>query len=124
MAKKKELNAEGEFDYDYRNDVLFFKVKNREYSHSMEISSYIIDIDVEDFVVGLQIFDASKFLNTSKDSLRQIKNWKLQANTKGNMIEVRIIFNTLIRNKIIEKQPIITYSTNENFPDSKMVCTI
>ena len=34
--KARHLEAEGEMDYDYVNDVLFFKIKNREYSFSIE----------------------------------------------------------------------------------------
>ena len=32
----RHLTGEGEMDYDYLNDILFFKVKEREYDRSLE----------------------------------------------------------------------------------------
>ena len=58
----RHLTGEGEMDYDYINDILFFKVKNREYDRSLEFENLVIDIDSENFIIGIQIFDASKFL--------------------------------------------------------------
>ena len=34
--KERNLEAEGEMDYDFVNDILFFKVKDREYNFSLE----------------------------------------------------------------------------------------
>ena len=43
--KSKHLEAEGEMSYDYANDILFFKVKNREYNSSIEFQNMVIDAD-------------------------------------------------------------------------------
>ena len=43
--KMKHLEAEGEMDYDFANDILFFKVKDRDYNFSLEFQNMVIDID-------------------------------------------------------------------------------
>src|SRR3989344_5425476 len=99
----KTLKAKGEFDYDFKNDILFFKASNREYAKSIEVENMVIDIDKEKFIVGLQIFDASEFFKLSKKVLLKIPHWELNASTHDSMAEIRLKFEVNIRNRIIEK---------------------
>ncbi len=117
---KRHLEKEGSFDYDYVNDILFFKVNEREYSHSIELRDYVIDIDTEDYVVGLQIFNASNYFNMTKISLREVKNWKLKTLVENNYIEIRLVFNSIIRNKIIEKNPILVQKVENKILNSSV----
>lgn len=121
MENDRLLNGEGEFDYDLANDILFFKVKNREYSYSMELSNYVIDLDDEGFVVGMQIHNASDLFELRKESLKNVNAWKLEASIKDKVIQVKIFFNTIFRNRTIEKNPILVERTLEDLPDS-LVC--
>lgn len=123
--KVRQLNAtgKGETDYDFSHDTLFFKVRNREYDHSIELDNIVVDIDKENFITGVQIFEAAKFLQIPKDALRSVLQWKLNAAIDENKLELRISFMAMIRNKLIEKNPIIIESLKENLPDSKMVMT-
>jgi uncharacterized protein YuzE len=126
-GQAKNLNAKGEFNYDYRNDILFFKVKNREYEKSIELENMVIDIDSEDFLVGLQIFDASKYFGIPKVHLRVAFQWKMQASIskvseEESKMEVRLMFQIKIRNKIRQPEPIITQNIRDSLEDSKMVC--
>lgn len=118
--KSKHLEAEGEMSYDYANDILFFKVKNREYNSSIEFQNMVIDVDKEEFIVGLQIFDASKFLQIDKSHLGQMPKWKFQAKIDGNTIELRLFYQVSIRNQIIEKNPIIIQENTTNLPEQTM----
>ena len=60
----------GEMDYDYKHDILFFKTKDRKYSKSIELlDNLVVDVDKEGFLVGIQIFDASLYLNVDKKNL-------------------------------------------------------
>jgi uncharacterized protein YuzE len=122
--KPKHLEAEGEMDYDFAEDILFFKVKNREYSFSIEFQNMVIDIDEEKFVVGIQIFEASKFLRMSKINLREIPRWKFNAKIEGNVMELRLNYEVQIRNKIYEKSPIIIQENKAGLPSPQMVQTI
>jgi len=120
---KKLFNVSGEWDYDLSNDILFFKIKNREYSHSIELKNLVIDIDRDNYIVGLQIFNASKFFNVDKIVLNGTKDWKLEINTEQNTAEIRLVFNVLYRNKLIEKNPILIQPFNKEMPDSRIICT-
>ena len=121
MPEKRQLNSKGEMDYDYSNDILFFKSKNREYSRSKEFSNIVLDIDKEDFIVGIQIFDASKFLRIPKIALRNVPKWQFQATILDNKIEIRLVFQVVYRNKRVEKNPIIMTETEDNLPNSRLI---
>jgi len=128
-VKRKELIGKGEFDYDYANDILFFKVKNREYEKSIELNNQVIDIDDKGFVVGIQIFDVSKFLNITKYALMNAVRWRFQATTEkinenNSRIEVRLEFQVKLRNKIVQPNPIITENVKDSLEDSKMVAVL
>ena len=84
--KPRHLEAEGQMDYDYINDILFFKVKDREYDFSIEFQNMVVDVDEEQFIVGIQIFEASKFLKIGKEHLRKITNIEV---LRGNAEKVR-----------------------------------
>ncbi|MFQ5531280.1 MAG: DUF2283 domain-containing protein [Candidatus Nanoarchaeia archaeon] len=118
--KNKHLEGKGEMDYDYANDILFFKVKDREYDYSLEFGNIVVDIDLEDFITGIQLFDASKFLRIDKTNLRQIPRWKFQAKIQEGIIELRLFYQVEIRNKIIEKNPIIIQQNTSNLPEQTM----
>ena len=119
----KKLEGKGEVDYDYEYDILFFKLKNRKYSNSIELlDNIVVDVDKEGFLVGIQMFDASEYLHIDKKSLLKIPNWQFTINVHENIIEIRLVFQVKIRNKIIEKNPIIAQQINQKLPNSELVC--
>ncbi|MEK6875542.1 MAG: DUF2283 domain-containing protein [Nanoarchaeota archaeon] len=122
--KERILEAEGEMDYDYVNDILFFKVKNREYNFSFEFQNMVIDTDEEKYIVGIQIFDASEFLEIEKINLRAIPKWQFKAKINDGVIEIRLFYQISIRNKIIEKTPIIIQENRAKLPSPQIVSTI
>ena len=122
--KQRNLEAPGESDYDYKNDILFFKVKDREYDRSIEFENLVIDIDSENFITGLQIFNASEYLNLPRENLRDVPNWKLQSFTREGAIEIRLFFQTIVRNKIIENRPIIQLQNEEKLPNSEILVEV
>jgi len=121
---KRHLEAKGSFDYDYGNDILFFKVDEREYSHSVELKDYVFDVDVEGYVVGLQIFGASEYFGMSKIALRDVKNWQIKTLVENNYIEIRLVFNSIVRNKLVEKNPILVQKIEEDMVDSSVTSCI
>lgn len=94
MTQKKHLSGEGEVLYDDRYDILTFKVKDRKYKKSVEFQNFVIDIDREDFVSGLRIFDASKVLNKEKNALKNIFSFAFKAAIENNVITVAFTFTT------------------------------
>lgn len=117
----KQLKKEGEYDYDYSHDILFFKVKDREYWKSVELDNLVVDIDEEKFIVGAQIFNASQLFGIPKETMRNVRKWLFSANVDQNKLELKIVFQTLFRNKIIEPRPIIIEQLKERLPNSRVI---
>jgi len=122
--KPRHLEGKGEMDYDYVNDILFFKVSEREYAFSVEFQKMVIEIDEENFIVGIQIFEASKFLRMSKVNLREIPRWKFNAKLDNNTIEIRLDYQLKVRNRIFEKNPIIIQENKSESLKPQVVRTI
>ena len=125
--KMKELKAKGEFDYDYSHDILFFKVKNREYDRSFELDNFVLDVDEEGFIVGFQIFEASTYFSVERKYLKVAMHWKMQAKAERiseseSRIEIRLMFQIMIRNKILQPEPIITHNIQDSLQNAKVVC--
>jgi uncharacterized protein YuzE len=116
--------GKGEFDYDYSHDILSFKIKDREYDRSIELDNIVVDIDTQKFLTGIQILEASKFLRIPKIALRKIPRWEFCAGVDENKIEIRLTFQTIFRNQLIEKNPILIEPLKESLPNSEMVCAI
>lgn len=124
MNKERHLEAEGEMDYDYANDILLFKVKDREYDYSIEFKNMVVDIDSEQFIVGIQIFDASQFLKIGKEHLRKITNWQFKAKLENNEFRIDLYYQVIVRNQTINNNiyPIIVQQ-DMGLPSPQMVST-
>ncbi len=120
----KNVKCKGEFDYDYKHDILFFKSAERDYVKSLELDNVVLDLDREGFIVGIQIFEASEFLRMSKSVLLKIPQWSFEAKFIDGKIEVRLMFQIVIRNKVIKNNPIIIQQTSEKLPNSRLVCEV
>lgn len=120
--EERQLNADGECDYDFKYDTLFFKVKNRTYLKSVEAGNFILDIDSESFLTGVQIPDASKLLGIDKIKLRDIPKWSFQGKIKDGIMEMSLVFQIQVRNKMIEKNPIVFQQAPEGLPNSQLIC--
>ena len=120
----KHIKGKGEANYDYKYDILFFKAAEREYVKSIELENIVLDIDKEGFIVGIQILEASKFLCIDKKMLLKIPGWIFETKVDHGKIEVRLLFKMMLRNKIIEKNPIIIQETTEPLPNSELICEV
>ncbi len=125
IDKERSLEAEGEMDYDYVNDILLFKVKDREYDFSIEFQNMVVDVDDEQFIVGIQIFDASKFLKMDKEHLRKITKWQFKAKLQDNEFRIDLYYQVVVRNQIVNNNiyPIIVQQ-DMGLPSPQMVSTV
>lgn len=101
--KHLDARGNGEVDYDYIHDILFFKIKDRDYSKSVEFEDIVLDIDKEGFITGIQIFNASNMFKVEKEPLKEIKKWAFEIKVEDNVIFVQLTFEIIKRNKIIER---------------------
>ncbi len=121
------MKAEGEgvHSYDYKHDVLMFKIKERFYDRSEEFDRVVVDIDEEGFITGLQIFDASELLDVSKKALNNIENFKFDVEVKENVLTIKLSFDAKKRNKPVKAgQNIIRENSKTNLKDSRVICTV
>ncbi|MEW5896471.1 MAG: DUF2283 domain-containing protein [Nanoarchaeota archaeon] len=122
--EKKHLDAKGkgEMDYDYANDILFFKVKGREYDHSIELEDVVLDVDKEGHITGIQIFAASKVFNIEKDALRNVRKWEFKVRTEGKIISVQLMFELLRRNQVVERGQNLVRESSSLLVNSEVLC--
>ncbi len=111
-------------DYDYAHDVLFFKVKNRDYDHSVELDDVVLDIDKEGYTAGIQIFGASDIFNVDKEALRDIRKWELKVRTERGIVFVQVNFEMLKRNQVVERGQNMVRETSSPLIDSEVMCAV
>lgn len=124
MEQTKIIKGRGESAYDYKYDILFFKLPDRDYLKSIELDNVLLDIDKDGLIVGIRIFEASEFLNVSKSNLLKIPRWEFVARVEDGRIAVRLTLAVVVRNKVVRKSPVIIQTTNNSLPNSEIICEI
>jgi len=117
--------GKGEAKYDYSNDILLLKIKDRDYKKSIELDNLVVDFDSEDFIYGMRIFDASKVLELPKESLRNIQKFDFKAMVEDNIVSIKVSFIATLRNKELVRQgQDIVREADTEVEDSEMVCSV
>ncbi len=99
--------------YDQDNDVLYLSNKQLDVEESVELTEdIVIDLNKKDELVGLEIFNAYKFLNTlnekiSKDILSKMNNVNLELKRYKSYYLISISFEHN-NQKYKEKLPAFT----------------
>ena len=127
---QKHLDGTGksEFVYDFNSDILMFKVKDRDYKNSVEFQNFVADIDIEGFVTGIRVFDASTVFGIDKYTLTHIVKWGFKTSVESGMITVRLSFVGQVRNKELPvenfTQQLTTALNDYNLTDSSVECAL
>ncbi|MBI4451955.1 DUF2283 domain-containing protein [Candidatus Woesearchaeota archaeon] len=115
----------GEYLYDYRNDILLFKIRDRNYAISVEFDNFIVDIDEEGFITGLRIFDASQIFKLSKVALNNLKSFEFHAKAENGVISVQLRFDCMVRNAIIKQgHDFVREAADSHIKNSEVICTV
>ncbi len=124
-TKHLDARGKGEIDYDYKEDTLFFKIKDREYMNSLDFEGLVVDIDKEGFLTGIQIFDASQLFGIPKEALRNTKFMEFSAKAQEKEVILRFRFIAALRNKSFmqQGQDIIREATAP-LASTEMMCTM
>jgi len=93
--------GKGQFIYDYKHDILLFKIKGRNYKRSVEFKNFVIDIDDEEFVTGIRFFSACKLLGVERFVLTKIMEGEFSARIEKDAISVTLKFVAKYRNRRI-----------------------
>lgn len=100
-----ELEGNGKIEYNLQDDILYFYVDKflskgiHTYDSSVDLDGFVIDIDQDNHVIGLEILDASEKLNVSKIVLKFIKDGSLKAIIKKSRIVISLSLQSVMRNK-------------------------
>ncbi len=77
-------------DYDEEGDVLYLS-KGKKVKASIDIGDFIIDIDMSNFVAGIEILNASKNLKLSEDQLKELKKASMVVTYKPKYIYIYLV---------------------------------
>jgi uncharacterized protein YuzE len=125
---EKHLDAKGKGEqiYDYDNDILLFKVKEREYSKSIDFDNFVVDIDTEGYIIGMRVFDASKIFNIDKYGLRNLKGFEFNSKIEDQVITIQLKFTYMLRNKqiAVQGENFTREALNSKINDSEVLCSV
>lgn len=85
------------FDYDEEEDLLYIYNENKKSKGSIEFGDLIVDLDKNQNVVGLEIFDASKYLSyltnkrITKKQLKKIETASLFFSVEKGFILIKFV---------------------------------
>lgn len=104
----------GEFLYDYKYDLLTFKIKDREYKQSFELQNFVVDVDEKNYITGIRIQDASQVTGVDKYALKSLVSGSFKASYEDGVVNIRIKFVSKVRNKMFlsEKKNFIQQFTS------------
>jgi len=74
-------------DYDLDNDILFIS-NGEKVKSSLDIGDFVLDVNYENFVCGLEIMDASERLGIDREVLENIESMKMAVTYKTNHVYV------------------------------------
>jgi len=77
-------------DYDENNDILFIS-DGEKVKASLDIGDFVLDVNHNNLINGIEIMDASENLGFSKDILKNIKNIKMSVTYKTNHVYVLLM---------------------------------
>lgn len=77
-------------DYDSENDIFFIN-NGEKVKASIDVGDFILDVNHNNFICGIEIMDASENLGISKEILKNIKSIKMSVNYKTNHVYVLLI---------------------------------
>lgn len=77
-------------DYDSDNDI-FFISNGDKVKASLDIGDFVLDVNHDNLICGIEIMDASENLGITKDVLKGVKNIKMSVTYKTNHVYVLLI---------------------------------
>lgn len=100
MSKGIELSK---YDYDLENDSAFFYGTGKKYKKSMDLNGIILDMSEDDYVMAIEILDASKKFNIPKTDLLNLKRFNAHIDIDKDTIKVVMEISIIKRNNSVNK---------------------
>jgi len=87
-------------NYDQKEDI-FILSKNKKVKASIDLGDFIIDVDKDGFVSGIEILNASQNLGLAEEQLKELKLASMNVVYKPNYVYITIIMNFGLKEKDI-----------------------
>jgi uncharacterized protein YuzE len=100
MSRGIELSK---YDYDLENDSAFFYGTGKKYKKSMDLDGIILDMSEDDYVMAIEILDASKKFNVLKADLQNLKSFDADIEVHKETIKIAMKITIVKRNNSISK---------------------
>ncbi|MDP2672856.1 MAG: DUF2283 domain-containing protein [Nanoarchaeota archaeon] len=107
-------------DYDFDNDI-FFISDGEKVKFSLDIGDFVLDVNLNNLICGIEIMDASENLGISKEILKNIKNMKMSITYKTNHIYVLLMISFKKNNKEVNVQIPLTLDLGHKTPRQEIL---
>ena len=77
-------------DYDSENGIFFIN-NGEKVKASIDIGDFILDVNHNNFICGIEVMDASENLGISKEALKSVKSIRMSVNYKTNHVYVLLV---------------------------------
>ena len=104
-----------EIDYDSDNDILFIS-NGEKIKASVDIGDFVLDINHNNLVCGIEIMDASENLGVSEEVLENIRSIKMSVVYKTNHAYVLLMMAFKKADKDVNIQIPLTINLGHRMP--------
>lgn len=114
----RRMSKSNKYDYDSQNDTILFYGGDGNYKSSIDLDGIIIDFNDENYLMGVEILDASNRLNISKYDLRNTKYFDMNLEVTEESIHVTMEIKISKRNKSVAHTLDAVATNSTNIPPS------
>jgi len=107
-------------DYDSDNDI-FFISDGGKVKASLDVGDFVLDVNHENMIGGIEVQDASENLGISKDVLKNIKSMKMSVNYKTNNVYVLLMISFKDSEKDVNIPIPLTLDLGHEVPQKEML---
>lgn len=107
-------------NYDLENDI-FFLSNGEKVKTSLDIGDFVLDINHQNLICGIEIMDASENMGINKSFFKDVKNIKMSINYKTNNVYVLLMISFNKNKKDVNIQIPLTLKLGHKTPTKEIL---
>ena len=107
-------------DYDSDNDI-FFISDGGKVKASLDVGDFILDVNHDNMISGIEVQDASENLGIDKNVLKNIKSMKMSVTYKTNNVYVLLMISFDDSERDVNVQIPLTLDFGHKVPQKEML---
>jgi uncharacterized protein YuzE len=107
-------------DYDIDNDILFIS-DGEKVKASLDIGDFVLDVNPNNLICGVEVMDASENLGINKEVLKNIKSIKMSVTYKTNHVYVLFMIAFKKGDKEVNMSIPLTLDLGHKFPKKEIL---